>query len=51
MIPIRAEVIQMENISAHADYAEILSWLAHLKIHPEKFLLPMGKKSLPNLLK
>lgn len=51
MVPIRAEVTQMENMSAHADYTEILSWLAYLKNAPRKILLLMGKKSQPNLLK
>jgi metallo-beta-lactamase family protein len=26
-VPIRAEVGLIENLSAHADYAEILNWL------------------------
>lgn len=51
MVPIQSEVIQMENMSAHADYTEILAWLAHLKNAPRKFLSPMVKKNLPNLLR
>ncbi len=31
MVPIRAEVIQLENTSAHADYQEILTWLSQTK--------------------
>ena len=31
MIPIRAEVIQLGNTSAHADYQEILTWLNQTK--------------------
>ncbi|HHF7365552.1 TPA: MBL fold metallo-hydrolase RNA specificity domain-containing protein [Legionella bozemanae] len=51
MIPIRAEVIQMENISAHADYAEILSWLAHLKNTPRKIFITHGEKESAESLK
>lgn len=34
-LPIKAEVVALSNLSAHADYEEILSWLKHVK-HPPK---------------
>ena len=45
MVSIQAEVIQLENTSAHADYEEILTWLAHLKKRQETSLLPTEKKN------
>ena len=42
MIPVRAEIAQVENISAHADYTEILNWLAHLKKAPHKLFITHG---------
>jgi len=51
MIPIRAEVIQMENTSAHADYAEMLHWLAHLKNAPRKIFITHGEEESAQSLK
>ncbi len=34
MVPIRAEVAALDNLSAHADYEEILDWLGHLRKPP-----------------
>lgn len=51
MIPVRAEVIQMENTSAHADYAEILTWLAHLKNAPRKIFITHGENESAESLK
>lgn len=51
MIPIHAEVIQMENTSAHADYAEILTWLAHLKNNPRRVFITHGEKESSASLK
>lgn len=44
MIPVHAEIIQMTNTSAHADYKEILDWLAHLKKAPKKVFITHGEK-------
>lgn len=43
-VPINAEVTQMENLSAHADYAEILEWLSHMKRAPKKVFITHGEK-------
>lgn len=51
IIPIRAEIIQMKNTSAHADYAEMLSWLAHLKNTPRKIFITHGEKESAESLK
>ncbi|KTD73736.1 metallo-beta-lactamase [Legionella tucsonensis] len=51
MVPIRAEVTQMENTSAHADYTEILSWLAHIRNAPRKVFITHGEKESTQSLK
>ncbi|MFO1524356.1 MAG: MBL fold metallo-hydrolase [Turneriella sp.] len=42
-VPIRAEVHTLENISAHADYAEILQWLEECNIGPRRVFVTHGE--------
>lgn len=35
IVPIRAEIASITNLSAHADYSETLTWMQHIK-HPPK---------------
>jgi metallo-beta-lactamase family protein len=42
-ISIRAEVVMLKNLSAHADYEEILTWLDHFKKPPKKVFLIHGE--------
>jgi len=51
MIQIKAEVAQISNISAHADYKEILMWLSHLKTTPRKVFITHGEQSASDALK
>lgn len=51
MIPIRAEIAQIENISAHADASEMLQWLAHLKKAPRKLFITHGNIEASQALK
>lgn len=51
MIPVRAEIVQIENISAHADFTEMLNWLAHLKTAPRKIFITHGDVSAAQALK
>lgn len=52
MVPINAEVIELSNMSAHADYEEILTWLANFKQAPRKIFLTHGElKSAEDLKK
>lgn len=51
MIPIRAEIVQMENISAHADSSEMLGWLAHLNKAPRKIFITHGEQAASQALK
>jgi len=43
MISINAEIIELSNMSAHADYNEILNWLSHFKQAPHKVFLTHGE--------
>lgn len=51
MIPIRAEIAQIENISAHADSIEMLDWLAHLKKAPRRIFITHGETEAARALK
>lgn len=51
MIPIRAEIAQIENLSAHADYTEMLHWLAHLKKAPRTLFITHGDAEAAQALK
>lgn len=43
MVPVRAQIERLENLSAHADYREILRWLGGFKRAPEKVFLVHGE--------
>lgn len=51
MVPIRCEIIQLENTSAHADYTEMLAWLKHLKKPPKKVFITHGESEAAAALK
>jgi metallo-beta-lactamase family protein len=42
-IPVRAEVVKMDSLSAHADYAEILDWLKGLPKPPRETFVTHGE--------
>ena len=41
--PVRAEVVKMDNLSAHADYSEILEWLRGIKRPPKRTFVTHGE--------
>ncbi len=43
LIPVRATIRMLKNSSAHADYTEILDWLAESKIAPRKVFVTHGE--------
>ncbi|PJD94401.1 MAG: MBL fold metallo-hydrolase [Legionella sp.] len=51
MIPIRAEIAQIDNISAHADSSEMLDWLANLKKAPRQLFITHGETEAAQALK
>ena len=45
MVPVKARIERLENLSAHADYREILRWLTGFKRAPEKVFLVHGESA------
>lgn len=43
MVPVRAQIRVLENISAHADYVEILEWLSQSKLKPRQVFVTHGE--------
>ncbi|MFB3922555.1 MAG: MBL fold metallo-hydrolase RNA specificity domain-containing protein [Terriglobia bacterium] len=50
-VRIRAHVERMDNLSAHADYGEILGWLGQFKKPPQKTFLVHGEPKASEALK
>jgi metallo-beta-lactamase family protein len=50
-VPVKAEVKVLSNMSAHADYNEILDWLSHFNHHPRKVFITHGEPEAANALK
>ncbi|MGZ5686029.1 MAG: MBL fold metallo-hydrolase RNA specificity domain-containing protein [Usitatibacter sp.] len=50
-VPVRAQVHNLEGLSAHADYAEILDWLGHLKRPPARIFLTHGEPAAAEALR
>ncbi|MGE0873587.1 MAG: MBL fold metallo-hydrolase RNA specificity domain-containing protein [Burkholderiales bacterium] len=42
-VPVRAEVVKMDSMSAHADYTEILEWLRGFKRPPKRTFITHGE--------
>jgi len=50
-IAINADVHVLSNMSAHADYEEILEWLSHFNHHPKKIFITHGEPDAAQSLK
>ena len=50
-IPIRAEVATLDDLSAHADAAEILAWLGDFKAAPRKTFITHGEPAAADALR
>lgn len=50
MVPVRAKVRSMANLSAHADYEEITNWLDQSKISPKQIFVTHGEPEAANAL-
>lgn len=44
-VPVRAQVSVMHNMSAHADYKEIIQWFSDSKINPQRVFITHGESS------
>ena len=51
MIPVRAQVVELGNTSAHADSEELLQWLKHFRKPPLKTFITHGELEAANALK
>ena len=50
-IPVRAEVANLESLSAHADYAEIIDWLKSFRQAPGKTCLTHGEPAAADAMR
>jgi metallo-beta-lactamase family protein len=51
MVPVRAQVESLSNLSAHADYEEIMHWLSHFRKPPKKVFITHGEPEAAKSLK
>lgn len=50
-VPINAEVVALSNLSAHADYSEILDWMKGFAKPPQKVFLTHGEPAAADALR
>ena len=50
-VPVRAEVANLESLSAHADSAEILDWLARFRVPPRTTFVTHGEPAAADALR
>ncbi|MDP1575011.1 MAG: MBL fold metallo-hydrolase [Coxiellaceae bacterium] len=50
-ISIHAKIFQVDNMSAHADYSEMLAWLSNIEQKPTKVFITHGEKAAAEALK
>lgn len=51
MTPVRAQIAELTNTSAHADYEEIIAWLKNFNRPPRKVFITHGEPDAANALK
>jgi len=50
-VPVRAQIRKLDGLSAHADYAEIIQWLAESRVHPRKVFVTHGEPAASDALR
>lgn len=50
-VPVRAEVANVPNLSAHADYVEILDWLGNFESAPRQVFITHGEPAAADALR
>lgn len=50
-VAVRAQIVQINNLSAHADSDEILAWLAHFAAPPRKTYITHGEPQAAEALR
>jgi len=51
MWPVKADVVNLDSTSAHADYNEILKWLENFRSPPKRVFITHGEETSANTLK
>lgn len=49
--PVRAEIVRLDNMSAHADYNEILTWLENFRSPPRRVFVTHGELEAAQAMK
>lgn len=50
-VPLRAQVVQIENLSAHADADEILAWISTFRMPPKRTFITHGEPEAADALR
>lgn len=50
-VPVRAKVDQISNLSAHADYVEIIEWLKGFKSPPKRTFITHGEPTAADMMR
>lgn len=50
-VPVRARVVQVQGLSAHADYAELLDWLGRSDLAPRRVFVTHGEPAASDALR
>jgi metallo-beta-lactamase family protein len=50
-VPVRADVVTVGNLSAHADWSEIVDWLRHFRAAPREVFLTHGDPAASDALR
>ncbi len=50
-VPVKAEIAMLDNMSAHADYAETLDWLAYFRTPPRTTFITHGEPAAADALR
>jgi metallo-beta-lactamase family protein len=44
-VPVRAQIANLDNVSAHADYSEMITWFSQSALNPKKVFITHGELS------
>jgi metallo-beta-lactamase family protein len=50
-VPVRAEIANLDSLSAHADYAETLAWLGRIATAPRTTFVTHGEPAAADALR
>jgi metallo-beta-lactamase family protein len=50
-VPVRARIVQLDGLSAHADYAEMIDWLRASRLSPKRVFVTHGEPSAADAMR